>query len=131
MYNSVYTINADIESAAMANVKQWVIDNTGDLSMKANINSPSFTGTPTSTTPTTTDKCYYRRFMVSTANEELTGLANSIRTKTNTTDKMTIVEMTEAVENLSIGGDNSDLDLYPSLREKVIDDIDLRGLHVQ
>lgn len=46
--------------------------------------------------------------MVSTANEELTGLANSIRTKTNTTDKMTIVEMTEAVENLSIGGDNSE-----------------------
>ena len=69
--------------------------------------------------------------MVSTANEELTGLANSIRTKANTTDKMTIVEMTEAVENLSIGGDNSDLDLYPSLREKVIDEIDLRGLHVQ
>ena len=55
MYNSVYTINADIESAAMANVKQWVIDNTGDLSMKANINSPSFTGTPTSITPITTD----------------------------------------------------------------------------
>ena len=46
--------------------------------------------------------------MASTANEELTGLANSIRTKTNTTDKMTIVEMTEAVENLSIGGDNSE-----------------------
>ena len=68
---------------------------------------------------------------MSTANEELTGLANSIRTKANITDKMTIVEMTEAVENLSIGGDNSDLDLYPSLREKVIDEIDLRGLHVQ
>ena len=46
--------------------------------------------------------------MVSTANEELTGLANSIRTKANITDKMTIVEMTEAVENLSIGGDNSE-----------------------
>ena len=45
---------------------------------------------------------------MSTANEELTGLANSIRTKANITDKMTIVEMTEAVENLSIGGDNSE-----------------------
>ena len=53
--SSEYQAVTDIESAAMANVKQWVIDNTGDLSMKANINSPSFTGTPTSITPITTD----------------------------------------------------------------------------
>ena len=53
--SSEYQAVTDIESAAMANVKQWVIDNTGDLSMKANINSPSFTGTPTSATPITTD----------------------------------------------------------------------------
>ena len=53
--SSEYQAVTDIESAAMANVKKWVIDNTGDLSMKANINSPSFTGTPTSVTPITTD----------------------------------------------------------------------------
>ncbi len=53
--SSEYQAVTDIESAAMTNVKQWVIDNTGDLSMKANINSPSFTGTPTSITPITTD----------------------------------------------------------------------------
>ena len=53
--SSEYQAVTDIESAAMANVKQWVIDNTGDLFMKANINSPSFTGTPTSITPITTD----------------------------------------------------------------------------
>ena len=53
--SSEYQAVTDIESAAMTNVKQWVISNTGDLSLKANINSPSFTGTPTSITPITTD----------------------------------------------------------------------------
>lgn len=37
-------------------------------------------------------------------NEKLTALANAIRTKTNTTDSLTIDQMTSAIENISVGG---------------------------
>ena len=37
-------------------------------------------------------------------NEKLTSLANAIRTKTNTTDSLTIDQMTSAIENISVGG---------------------------